>query len=101
MSLRLLPSLSIFVTQTGKFSLHEIADREKGSVRFVSVHLDLAFMAPDAVASVVDGRHPSFMNAQALRTVQLHQPGWNSAQLLHNGRHSLDGSVSLCFFTRD
>src|SRR5690606_1043983 len=49
--------------QTGKSSLHEIADREKVSVRFVAMHLDLAFMAPDIVASVVDGRHPSFMNA--------------------------------------
>jgi len=57
--------------RTGKASLHDIADREKVSARFISMHLELAFMAPDVIASVVDGRHPSFMNAQALRTMRL------------------------------
>jgi site-specific DNA recombinase len=57
--------------RTGKLSLQDIAQREKVSARFISMHLELAFMAPDVIASVVDGRHPSFMNAQALRTLRL------------------------------
>jgi hypothetical protein len=61
--------------QTGKASVHEIAKREKVTARFISMHLELAFMAPDVIASVVDGRHPSFMNAQALRTLRL-PPTW-------------------------
>lgn len=61
--------------RTGKASLHDIAERESVSARFISMHLELAFMAPDVIASVVDGRHPSFMNAQALRTMRL-PPTW-------------------------
>lgn len=61
--------------RTGKASLHEIAKREKVTARFISMHLELAFMAPDIIAAVVDGRHPSFMNAQALRTLRL-PPNW-------------------------
>ena len=61
--------------RTGKASLHGIAAREKVTPRFISMHLELAFMAPDVIASVVDGRHPSFMNAQALRTLRL-PPTW-------------------------
>ncbi len=61
--------------RTGKASLHDIAERERVSARFISMHLELAFMAPDVIASVVDGRHPSFMNAQALRTMRL-PPTW-------------------------
>jgi DNA invertase Pin-like site-specific DNA recombinase len=57
--------------RTGNASLQELAQREKVSARFISMHLELAFMAPDVIASVVDGRHPSFMNAQALRTMRL------------------------------
>lgn len=57
--------------RTGKASIHDIAERERVSARFISMHLELAFMAPDVIASVVDGRHPSFMNAQALRTMRL------------------------------
>ena len=57
--------------QAAKASLQDIAEREKVSTRFISMHLELAFMAPDVIASVVDGRHASFMNAQALRTMQL------------------------------
>jgi len=61
--------------RTGKASLHDIAERENVTARFISMHLELAFMAPDVIASVVDGRHPSFMNAQALRTLRL-PPTW-------------------------
>lgn len=57
--------------QIGKASLQDMAEREKVSARFISMHLELAFMAPDVIASVVEGRHPSFMNAQALRTMRL------------------------------
>lgn len=57
--------------RTGKVSLQDIAEREKVSARFISMHLELAFMAPDVIASVVEGRHPSFMNAQVLRTMKL------------------------------
>ena len=56
--------------RAGKASLHDIAERENVTTRFISMHLELAFLAPDVIASVVDGRHPSFMNAQALRTMR-------------------------------
>ena len=61
--------------RTGKASLHDIAERENVTARFISMHLELAFMAPDVIASVVDGRHPNFMSAQALRTLRL-PPTW-------------------------
>lgn len=67
--------------RTGKATLDDIAEREKVSARFISMHLELAFLAPDVIDSVVDGRHQSFMNAQALRACAFRQHGQNSARV--------------------
>lgn len=53
--------------RTGKSTFGEIVTREKLSRRFVAIHIDLAFLAPDIVAAVVVGRQPISLTAQALR----------------------------------
>ena len=57
--------------RTGKSSRADIARREKVSPRFISMHVDTAFLAPDIIMAIVDGRQPTFLNAQALRTMNL------------------------------
>lgn len=55
----------------GKVTLKEIIKREKLSRRFVAIHLDLAFLAPDLVAAIVEGKQPITLNAQTLRSMPL------------------------------
>lgn len=62
--------------KSGKATLHDIIRRENLSRRFVAIHLDLAFIAPNIVDAIIDGRHPSWFNAQAFRGMKL-QIHWN------------------------
>lgn len=59
----------------GKSTLQDIAEREKVTTRFIAMHLDLGFLAPDIISDVIDGRHARFMNAQAVRNMQF-PPRW-------------------------
>jgi len=47
-------------------SLARIAARESIAVRYVSRLIRLAFLAPDIIESIVDGRQPSDLTAQGL-----------------------------------
>jgi hypothetical protein len=52
---------------TGKArSLAEIAAREGLAVRYVGRLIRLAFLAPDIVESIVEGRQPTSLTAEAL-----------------------------------
>jgi len=55
----------------GKATFKEIVKREKLSRRFVAIHLDLAFLVPDLVASILEGRHSPHLSAQALRRTEI------------------------------
>jgi hypothetical protein len=57
--------------RTGKSSRADIARRENVSPRFISMHVETAFLAPDIIAAIIEGRHPTFLSAQALRTIEL------------------------------
>lgn len=57
--------------KTGKATLKEIIKREKLSRRFIAIHLDLAFLAPDIVGAIVEGRQPLYLTAQALRRMKI------------------------------
>lgn len=54
-----------------KATFKEIVKREKLSRRFVAIHLDLAFLAPSIVASIVEGQQPAFLTAQTLRNAKI------------------------------
>jgi site-specific DNA recombinase len=58
---------------TGKASsLAEIAAREGLAVRYVGRLIRLAFLAPDIVESIVEGRQPTTLTAEALtRRIEL------------------------------
>jgi site-specific DNA recombinase len=47
-------------------SLEAIADRERVSARYVSRLLPLAFLAPDIVDQILQGRHPADLSAARL-----------------------------------
>jgi hypothetical protein len=52
---------------TGKASsLAEIARRERLAVRYVGRVIRLAFLAPDIVESIVEGRQPTILTAEAV-----------------------------------
>jgi len=57
--------------RTGRSSRAGIARRENVSPRFISIHVETAFLTPDIIAAIIDGRHPTFLNAQALRAMEL------------------------------
>lgn len=55
--------------RTGKATFKEIVKREKLSRRFVAIHLDLAFLAPDIVISMLEGKQAAYLSAQVLRSI--------------------------------
>lgn len=57
--------------RSGNATFKEIVKREKLSRRFVAIHLDLAFLAPNLVTSILDGKQPICLSAQALRSTQV------------------------------
>ena len=57
--------------RTGRATFMEIVRREKLSRRFVAIHLDLAFLAPDIVVAIAAGQQPSDLSAQGLRDAPL------------------------------
>jgi DNA invertase Pin-like site-specific DNA recombinase len=57
--------------RSGKATFKEIVKREKLSRRFVAIHLDLAFLAPNVIATIIEGRQPPSMTAQSLRVVTI------------------------------
>jgi site-specific DNA recombinase len=57
--------------RSGKATFKEIVNREKLSRRFVAIHLDLAFLAPNLVTSILEGKQPTHLNAQVLRSTLL------------------------------
>jgi hypothetical protein len=57
--------------KSGKATLKEIVKREKLSRRFVAIHLDLAFLAPDILRGIIDGQQAPLVRAQAFRTLKL------------------------------
>jgi hypothetical protein len=67
--------------RTGNATFKEIVRREKLSRRFVAIHLDLAFLAPDLVISIIEGQQPTSLSAQVLRSTQL-PPEWGKQRIL-------------------
>lgn len=67
----------------GTVTFKEIVKREKLSRRFVAIHLDLAFLAPDLVSSIVEGKQAHCLSAQVLRAVQV-PPEWDKQRALTN-----------------
>jgi site-specific DNA recombinase len=67
--------------RSGKATLKEIVKREKLSQRFVAIHLDLAFLSPDLMTSVLDGTQPTHLSAQFLRSTQI-PPDWRNQRSL-------------------
>ncbi|MDP3737912.1 MAG: hypothetical protein Q8R02_11010 [Hyphomonadaceae bacterium] len=52
----------------GGSTLGAIAKREGVTKRLISLHLPAAFLAPDILQLILDGRQPPSLTAQALRT---------------------------------
>lgn len=52
----------------GGSTLGAIAEQEGVTKRLISLHLPAAFLAPDILQLIVDGRQPGTLTAQALRT---------------------------------
>jgi hypothetical protein len=50
----------------GTRSIRQIADREQSDERYVARNLNLAFLAPDITAAILDGRQPAHLSADAL-----------------------------------
>lgn len=65
----------------GRSTLKEIIKREKLSRRFVAIHLDLAFLAPNIILAILDGKQPSTLTAQILRDTSI-AAFWNNQQSL-------------------
>lgn len=57
--------------KSGKATFKEIVKREKLSRRFVAIHLDLVFLAPEIVAAIIEGRQSHSLTAQALRSAEI------------------------------
>ena len=57
--------------RSGRSTFKEIVSREKLSRRFVAIHLDVAFLAPQLIASILEGRQPALLTAQALRSAHI------------------------------
>jgi DNA invertase Pin-like site-specific DNA recombinase len=65
----------------GEVTFKEIVKREKLSRRFVAIHIDLAFLSPDLVTSVLGGTQPAHLSAQVLRSTQV-PPEWSDQRSL-------------------
>ena len=63
--------------RTGRATFKEIVSREKLSRRFVAIHLDLAFLAPDVLVAIIEGKQAVALSAQALRSAQI-SPLWSA-----------------------
>ena len=70
---------------TGRTTFKEIVKRENLSRRFVAIHIDLAFLAPDIVAAIIEGRQPRMPTAQAFRSIQL-PIVWQDQRVLLNAQ---------------
>lgn len=57
--------------RSGKATFKEIVKRERLSRRFVAIHVDLAFLSPDVVTEVIEGRQSPYLTAQTLRATPL------------------------------
>ncbi|MEQ1779814.1 MAG: recombinase family protein [Hyphomonadaceae bacterium] len=55
----------------GKATFKEIVKREKLSRKFVAIHIDLAFLTPVVVTTVLAGGYPSTLSAQSFRSFRL------------------------------
>ncbi|RYG99165.1 MAG: recombinase family protein, partial [Alphaproteobacteria bacterium] len=51
----------------GKATFKEIVTRENLSRRFVAIHLDLAFLAPDVLVAIIEGNQGHSLSAQMIR----------------------------------
>ena len=69
--------------KSGKATFKEIVKREKLSRRFVAIHLDLAFLAPQIVEVIIEGKQQTTLSAQAMRNAPM-PANWN-AQLAKTG----------------
>ena len=57
-------------------SILDIAKREGVTMRYVSQHIDLAFLSPTIVESILQGRQPIEMTSQSLKQIDL-PIAWN------------------------
>ena len=73
--------------KSGKATFKEIVKREKLSRRFVAIHLDLAFLTPDIMSAIIEGRQPNFLTAQALRAVEI-PPLWDDQKCIASPRRA-------------
>lgn len=67
--------------RSGKATFKDIVKRESLSRRFVAIHLDLAFLAPDLMSSIVGGQQSVSLSAQDLRSTQV-PPEWDKQRTL-------------------
>jgi len=74
--------------RSGRSTFKEIVKREKLSRRFVAIHLDLAFLAPDLVISIVEGQQPPSLSAQLLRSMQIPLEWNNQRELICESKPS-------------
>ena len=63
-------------------TLEAIADRESVSARYVSRLLPMAFLAPDIVETILEGRHPADLSAARLTNRLDLPPDWASQREL-------------------
>jgi site-specific DNA recombinase len=66
--------------KSGKATFKEIVKREKLSRRFVAIHLDLAFLAPAVVVTIIEGSQNRSLSAQVIRNNRM--PGDWTTQLI-------------------
>ena len=69
--------LGLYTDPTKPMTISEIASREGADVGDVSRSLQLAFLAPDIVEAILDGRQPVDMTANRLRRLENLPLTWN------------------------
>jgi site-specific DNA recombinase len=64
-------------------SISEIAQREGVTMRYVSQHIDFAFLSPTIVETILEGRQPVQMTLQSLKQVDLPADWVDQARVLN------------------
>ena len=79
------------LTSVRAVSIIEIAEREGVLDRFVSILVNLAFLAPSLVDAIVDGRQPAEFTAKGLMFGDDIPALWRVAQAMSGGRAAVFG----------
>jgi len=62
------------LTQDTNLSVHDIARQERVSAAYIYILLRLPWLAPDITTAIVNGRHPSQLNAKKLKRLTAQLP---------------------------